>query len=106
MTPDVYVRRLTGAKPNLLVPHYLLACYAYYVLDDPLLTDATFEQLVADLKRQWADITHPHKHLILWEDLEAGTGYAIQYPPIIRGAALSLAATLRKPHGRRRPSGA
>lgn len=100
MSPDVYVRRLTGAKPNLLVPHYLIACYQYYVLDDPLLSDATFEHIVAELEAKWDGITHPHKHLLDREFLKSG--FHLTYPTIIKGAADCLKADLRPTSKKRR----
>ena len=37
-------------------------------------------------------ISHPHKKLITKPDLEAGTGYAIKYTNMIKGAAMAWLA--------------
>ena len=34
------------SKPNMLIPWYIMASYAYYVQDDPLLSDGAFDRLV------------------------------------------------------------
>lgn len=87
---DTHVRHLVTTNPNLLVPHYLMACYAYYVEDDPLLSDKLFDEMSRELLARWDDIKHWHKDLILRDDLVAGTGYAIKYPERVRAAAQAL----------------
>lgn len=74
----------------MLVPHYLMACFLYYVEDAPLLSDALFDDMSKELLARWDGIEHFHKHLISVDDLRAGTGYAIQYPARVRGAARAL----------------
>jgi hypothetical protein len=61
---------------------YLLSSYLYYVEGRSVLTDSEFDAL-----DRWDEVDHRHKHLTSREDLEAGTGYAIQYPSIVIGAA-------------------
>jgi hypothetical protein len=93
--PDAYVRSVTEANPNMLVPHYLMACFLYYKEDDPLISDALFDEMSKELQAKWETITHFHKHLISLDDLRAGTGYAIQYPSRVRGAAVALVRRFR-----------
>jgi len=90
-TPDAYVRSLTGANPNLLVPHYLMACFAYYVEDSPVISDALFDEMSKELLAKWDSIEHWHKDLISVDDLRAGTGYAITYNSRIIGGARHMA---------------
>jgi hypothetical protein len=66
---------------------YLLSSYLYYVEGRSILTDSEFDALCKELLERWDEVTHRHKHLTSREDLEAGTGYAIQYPSIVIGAA-------------------
>jgi len=37
------------SNPNMLVPWYIMASYAYYVEDNPLLTDGSFDRLATKL---------------------------------------------------------
>lgn len=89
-TPDDYVRGLIGHNANLLVPHYLMACYLYYIEDDPLITDALFDWITKRLMAEWETIEHWHKEYITWDDLVAGTGFALKYPLRVQCAAKRL----------------
>lgn len=90
-SPDAYVKAIVKANPNMLVPHYLMACFLYYVMDAPILSDKLFDDMSRELLAKWDSITHWHKDLISLDDLKAGTGYAIQYPQRVRDAAIALA---------------
>lgn len=72
--------RLVSAKPNLAVPWFILASYAYYQQDDPIISDDMFDWLVVMLKHYWPNLTHPHRDRITLEDLETGSGNALRYP--------------------------
>lgn len=63
----------TFFNPNMLVPWYLMASYAYYIEDDPIMSDATFDNMAKNMLQTWSDIKHWHKYLISEEDLKAGT---------------------------------
>ena len=58
---------------NMLVPWYLMASYAYYQRDEPLLTDHTFDQICTRLDEVWDTVEHWHKHLVDRPSLAAGT---------------------------------
>lgn len=66
-------------KPNLAVPWYLSLSYAYYELDESLVTDWTYDRLCRMLDQRWDEIEHRHKHLIDRASLSAGTGFALPY---------------------------
>lgn len=68
-----------------------MACYAYYVLDDPLISDQLFEHITSRLMDEWETLSHSHKHLITMDDLVAGTGFALTYPEMVQGAAKDMA---------------
>lgn len=87
---DAYVKRIIKSNPNMLVPHYLMACFLYYVQDDPVISDALFDEMSKALLAKWDSIKHWHKDLISLDDLKAGTGYAIQYPQRVKSAATAL----------------
>lgn len=70
---------------NMLVPWYLMAAYAYYVEDDPILYDSTFDKMAKRILHLWDEIEHFHKGLLSKDMLEAGT-FIGDYPPRIKGA--------------------
>lgn len=106
---DTYVLGLIAKSRHLLVPHFLIHSYLYYVLDAPVVSDSTFDLIVSRLAAEWDDIEHPHKSLIDRSLLKSG--FYLAYPPIVIGSALQLKADLerntpgkgRKPGKRARP---
>ncbi len=74
---------------NLTVPWYLLASYAYYEEDNPILSDGVFDRLGKKMLKNWESIEHIHKSFITEDMLEAGT-FIGTYPSRIRGALLAL----------------
>ena len=86
--PDSYVLGLVGRKPNLLVPHFLIHSWLYYVADQPLIQDATFDHLVVQLDARWDSIEHPHKALIDRSLLKSG--FYLAYPSIVEHSAAAL----------------
>jgi len=74
---------------NMLVPWYLLAAYAYYVEDDPIVSDRTFDLMGKRMLDKWDKIEHMHKSHITESDLEAGT-FLGEYPTRIESAVSEL----------------
>lgn len=95
LNPDSYVLGLVGRKPGLLVPHFLIHSWLYYVADHPLIQDATFDHLVKLLDEKWDRIEHPHKALIDRSLLKSG--FYLAYPSIVEPAARALAVKLGAP---------
>lgn len=79
----------TDRNINLTVPWFLMAAYAYYVQDDPILSDSAFDRLCRRMLERWDDIEHIHKHLISKDELYGGT-YLGEYPKRVEGAIESL----------------
>ena len=77
-------------NPNMMVPWYLMASYAYYEEDQPILSDGLFDGLAKRMLECWDDIDHQHKQLITVEDLEAGTLLTRDFPGRIKGAVEHL----------------
>ena len=73
----------------MTVPWYLMAAYAYYVEDDPILSDYAYDHMVKKMVKEWDHIDHMHKYLLKLDDLEAGT-YLGKYPSRVKGAVQSL----------------
>tara|TARA_B110000503_G_scaffold11957_1_gene16128 strand:- start:222 stop:464 length:243 start_codon:yes stop_codon:yes gene_type:complete len=69
----------------MLVPWYLMAAYAYYEQDDPILEDVTFDRCSKTILEHWDKIEHMHKHLITKDMLIAGT-YIGEYPSRVKGS--------------------
>jgi len=68
-------------EPDEDLNDYLLHCYLYYNLNNPIIYDHDFDQLCKALVEKWDSINHSYKKLISLEDLKAGTGYSItDYP--------------------------
>ena len=80
-----------GSSRNMLIPWYLIGAYAYYVLDSPVLTDATFDAICLMLDEEWDDVEHMHKAWISRSDLSAGTRMSAAYPSMAKGSACALA---------------
>lgn len=70
------------------IAKYLMCSYAYYVEDDPLISDEEFDQLAKFILENYNAIDHPHKSLVTKSDLEAGT-FLGEYPSRIKGAVRS-----------------
>lgn len=70
------------------IAKYLMCAYAYYVEDDPLISDAEFDELAQYLLDNWDDVDHRHKWYISKSDLKAGT-FLGNYPSMVKGAVNS-----------------
>ena len=86
---DQKAMELFSKNRNMLVPWYLMASYAYYREDDPILSDGVYDQMSKDLIQYWDQIEHYHKHLINKDDLVAGS-YLGEYPTIVVEALKDL----------------
>ncbi len=84
---DSHVETLLQTNPSMSVPWFLMASYAYYELDDPLLTDSYYDELAVFMIANWDTIEHVHRHLIKLENLECGSGFDIEYPGMCKGGA-------------------
>ena len=86
---DAYAANMFDRNINMMVPYYLMAAYAYYKDDDPIFSDAFFDNLAKTMLARWDDIEHFHKELINTDDLVAGS-YLGKYPERIKGGLRSL----------------
>ena len=64
------------------VAKYMMAAYAYYVEDDPIMSDWEFDSLAQQLLESY-DRWTLHPHLPSKDDLRAGT-YLGDYPEIVK----------------------
>lgn len=95
---DRKCRGIVDKNPNMLIPWFLMACYAYDVLDTPILTDGHFDHLGHLIQLKWNTITHRHKDLILnmseiWKPSCVNVAMS-ELPMIVKDTAVQLVATL------------
>ena len=79
---------------NMYVPWYIMAAYAYYVEDDPILEDSRFDMMSNRILEHWDEIEHRHKKYLTKDMLKAGT-YIGEYPSQIKGALQSVRDTYK-----------
>jgi hypothetical protein len=73
---------------ELLVPHYLVHCAAYYVYNASLVTDNEFDTLSKRVYDAWDCIEHRHKTLIDRTALRTTGAYLVnKLPGIVLSAA-------------------
>jgi hypothetical protein len=70
---------------NMHIPWYLMAAYAYYVEDNPILEDKTFDMIAKRILKHWDEIDHFHKKCLSKDMLKAGT-FLGEYPSRVKGA--------------------
>lgn len=81
---------------NMSIPWYLMACYAYYVEDNPILSDSYFDRLTKIIIDNWNKIEHHHKEKLNLDMLQAGT-FLGEYPSRVEGGLKSLRDIYGKP---------
>lgn len=86
---------IIDTNKNMMVPWYIMAAYAYYVDDQPILSDQIFDKLSKKMLKQWDEIDHFHKDYITKDDLEAGT-YLGEYPSRVKWAVNHVRGNLQK----------
>ena len=80
---------INNMRPNQLVSWFLISSYAYYEISEPIMSDSTFDLLVERMKTHWEEIDHYHKYLITQSHLDAGTGYDIKFPEIVKYSTMA-----------------
>lgn len=93
MRTEAQILSLIKANPNMAVPYYLCGAYTYYGLDDPFISDGTWEWLAKFLQENWDQIEHRHKHLITADMLASGSFFMPEgrdYPEIVKDAVRDL----------------
>lgn len=98
MIHDAYCRDVCARNPNMLVPWWIMAAWAYEVANDPILSDACFDALVIDLDRQWDTIVDHHKDLLDRALLKSAIAIGDRWPLMAIHASQSLQrATISPP---------
>lgn len=92
-------------NPNMLVPWFLMAAYAYEQLDSPIISDGAWDGLCNSLKRGWESIHHRHKWIIDRHQLGTATAsYLIKddYPSMVIWAVNQLIQETRNARAEKR----
>lgn len=98
---DVQVRSLIEQRKVSPVAWWLMASYAYYVLNRSLFSDETFDWIGRYIKGNWEGIEHPNKRLI--KQAATFSGYYVKrYPTRVKCATWQLLNILEDNHGRKR----
>lgn len=92
---------IVDANINMSVPWYLMASHAYYVSDNPILSDRMFDRLVKIMINEWDNIEHMHKDCITLDMLSAGT-FLGSYPSRVQYAVEEIRETYDKRKRRKR----
>lgn len=77
---------------NMCVSWFLMACFAYEKLDDPIISDACFDEISSIMFKNWKIIKHIHKKFIIYnkETKKGSSINIIKYPKIVIGSTYSL----------------
>lgn len=94
MMDNEFISRIEN-NINMIVPLYLVAAYAYYIKDDPLISDAVYDLMATTFLEYYDVIEHRHKYLVDKDALAAGTCLIKEYPLIVDGAYASLRESLK-----------
>ena len=90
-----HANKIIKINPNMMIPYYLMASYAYYEESDPIFSDSYFDTLAKNILKEWDNLDHYHKHLLDRDVLEAGS-YIGKYPTIISASLKSLRKAAKK----------
>lgn len=91
---------IVDSNPNMMIPWYIMASYAYYVQDDPLISDNVFDRMSKKLLEQWDEVKHFHKDYLNRDMVRAGT-YLGDYPSRVKDAVEQVRKTYGKKSTRR-----
>ena len=80
---------ISRMSANQLVSWFMIGSYAYYRLGERVMEDQDFDFLVLRLKEEYDNADHYHKDYITEDHLNAGTGYDIKFPTIVKHAYYS-----------------
>lgn len=81
---------------NMMIPWYIMAAYAYYIDDEPIISDQLFDKLARRIYDKWDELEHIHKDYLNQDMVLAGT-YLGDYPTRVKGAVEQV----REIHGKK-----
>lgn len=72
-------------NPNMMIPWYIMASYAYYKEDNPIISDQLFDKLAKRIYNNWESLEHIHKNYLTSDMVRSGT-FLGEYPTRVQGA--------------------
>lgn len=91
---DVLCNSLITDNPNLMIPWFLMASYAYEVCDASIISDGMYDRLSTEMFKNFPSLTHRHKGLIEYAPGQTkGSSLCVnmrKVPLIVRDAAHNL----------------
>jgi NAD-dependent DNA ligase len=90
---DKVCQRHMNNNPNMIIPWLLMSSYAYYYLNEAIISDGLYDTLCREALLKWDDISHTHKKYITKDELIAGSLYKLKeedYPSVAKGAVQVL----------------
>ena len=80
---------IIDGNDNMMIPWYIMAAYAYYIEDDPIISDQLFDKLAQRIYNKWEELEHIHKDYLDQDMVKSGT-YLGKYPSRVKGAVNQL----------------
>lgn len=94
---DVYVANLLKRSKNLAVSWWLIGSYAYYHLDETIISDEFFDYLTVLIRENYSTIEHVNKDLITEERLSVGSAFDLRiYPTRVMSCTQQILTQMRK----------
>ena len=78
------MKNINTMTPNELVEWFLMASYAYYEQENPIMSDYEFDSIALLLREKLPLSDHPHKDLITEDNLATMSGFDIEIPADIK----------------------
>lgn len=94
----------TITSPNQCFSWWLVHSYLYYRHNTSVISDKDFDTLTSWVKMSWDQITHWHKHLVTMEDLNAGSGFAVNFPLRVENSAMHVLREIESKTARQVPA--
>jgi len=94
---DAYVANLLKRSKNLAVSWWLMGSYAYYYLDETIISDEFFDYLTVLIRENYSTIEHVNKDLITEERLSVGSAFDLRlYPTRVMSCTQQILTQMRK----------
>lgn len=94
---DAYVTSLLQRSKNLAVSWWLMGSYAYYYLDETIISDEFFDYLTVLIRENYDEIVHVNKDLITEDRLTCGSAFDLRiYPTRVMSCTQQILTQMRK----------
>lgn len=80
-------------NPNMMVPWWIMAAWAYDKGERPILSDSCFDALATRLDIEWKMVEHRHKKLLDRKMLKSAIAIRGKWPALAISAAQRLMVT-------------